>query len=56
MIKPGPQEERLVVNAEKAVAEAIKNINEFFDGKWKSYRQLSENTRVNLFKDYTPIQ
>ncbi|MCB9055180.1 MAG: hypothetical protein H6549_04905 [Chitinophagales bacterium] len=56
MIKPGPQEERLVVNAEKAVAEAIKNINEFFDDKWKSYRQLSENTRVNLFKDYTPIQ
>lgn len=56
MVKPGPQEETLVMNAENAVTDAIKSINNFFDGNWKNYRRLSENTPVNLFKDYSPIQ
>ena len=56
MVIPGKQEETLVENAEKAIADAIKKMNTFFDGKWKEYRQLVENTKVNLFKDYKPIQ
>jgi hypothetical protein len=56
MVVPGAQEETMVVNAEKAVADAIQKINTFFDGKWKDYRQQVEGTKVNLFKDYKPIQ
>jgi hypothetical protein len=56
MVIPGQQEETLVANAEKAVSEAVQKINTFFDGKWKDYRNLVEGTKVNLFKDYKPIQ
>lgn len=55
MVAPGQQEETLVVNAEKAVNDAIQKINGFFEGKWKNYRSLVEGTKVNLFKDYKPI-
>jgi hypothetical protein len=44
------------VNAEKAVTETIQKINTFFDGKWNAYRQQVEGTKVNLFKEYKPIQ
>jgi len=56
MVAPGEQEEGRVSNAEKAVAEALRKINAFTDGKWKDYRNLAEGTKVNLFKDYKPIQ
>lgn len=56
MVIPGPQEETMVANAEKAVGDAVQKINGFFDGKWKDYRQQVEGTKVNLFKDYKPIQ
>ncbi|HXD76874.1 MAG TPA: hypothetical protein VN616_03650, partial [Puia sp.] len=56
MAVPGKQEETMVSNAEKAVAEAVQRINGFIDGKWKEYRSLVEATKVNLFKDYRPIQ
>ncbi|HEY6063450.1 MAG TPA: hypothetical protein VIV35_07560 [Chitinophagaceae bacterium] len=56
MVAPGAQEETMVVNAEKAVADVVQRINTFFDGKWKDYRQQVEGTKVNLFKDYKPIQ
>lgn len=56
MVIPGAQEETMVMNAEKAVAEAVQKINTFFDGKWKDYRSQVEATKVNLFKDYKPIQ
>jgi len=55
MVAPGRQEETLVENAEKSVMEVIQKINSFFDGKWKAYRLLAEGTKVNLFKDYKPI-
>jgi hypothetical protein len=55
MVAPGQQEETLVINAEKAVAEAVQKINGFFDGKWKDYRTQVEGTKVNLFKDYKPL-
>lgn len=56
MAAPGTQEETMVMNAEKAVSDAVQKINAFFDGKWKDYRQQVEGTKVNLFKDYKPIQ
>ena len=56
MVTPGAQEETMVVNAEKAVADALQKINTFFNGKWKDYRQQVEGTKVNLFKDYKPIE
>ncbi|HEV9038342.1 MAG TPA: hypothetical protein VGQ51_17020, partial [Puia sp.] len=56
MTSPGAQEETMVANAEKAIAEAVQKINTFFDGRWKDYRALVEATKVSLFKDYKPIQ
>ena len=56
MVAPGKQEETLASNAESAVVEAVQKINAFIDGKWKDYRSLAEGTKVNLFKDYKPIQ
>ncbi|MEP6701146.1 MAG: hypothetical protein ABJA85_07515, partial [Bacteroidota bacterium] len=56
MVIPGQQEETMVMNAEKAISEAIQKINTFFNGKWKDYRQQVEGTKVNLFKDYKPIE
>lgn len=55
-VAPGIQEETLVINAEKAVAAAAGKINTFFDGSWKTYRQLAESTKLSLFKDYKPIE
>jgi photosystem II stability/assembly factor-like uncharacterized protein len=56
MVAPGAQEETMVSNAEKAVAEALQKINAFTDGKWAAYRSQVEGTKINLFKDYKPIQ
>jgi len=56
MVVPGPQEETLVSNAEKAIAEALQKINAFIDGQWAAYRKQVEGTKVDLFKDYKPIQ
>ena len=55
MVVPGQQEETLLANAEKAAAEAVQKINNFFDGKWKDYRTQVEGTKVNLFKEYKPL-
>ena len=55
MVAPGQQEEILVGNVEKRITATIDSINEFFAGKWKAYRELVENTKVNLFKDYKPL-
>ena len=55
-VAPGEQEEQLVKNAETMIAEAVKRINDFYAPNWKDYRKLVESTKVNLFKDYSPIQ
>lgn len=55
MVEPGQQEEILLGNAEKAIADAIDRINNFFATKWKDYRSLYETSKVSLFKDYKPI-
>jgi hypothetical protein len=56
MVAPGQAEETLVANAEKAIDGVVQKINDFFENKWKGYRSLVESTKVNLFKDYKPIQ
>jgi hydrogenase maturation factor len=56
MVTPGPQVEVMIVNAEKAVAEAIEKINMFFGSSWSNYRQQVESTKLNLFKEYKPIE
>jgi photosystem II stability/assembly factor-like uncharacterized protein len=56
MAAPGPQEEKLVQNAELMINLAVERINAFFENKWKAYRQQAEGTKINLFKDYSPIQ
>lgn len=55
-VAPGAQEEKLVENAEKLIGEAIQKTNSFFEGKWKDYRKQVEETKINLFKEYKPIQ
>lgn len=56
MVAPGPQAEVLVGNAEKGIGEAVGRINTFFSGVWAAYRQQVEGTRLNLFKEYKPIE
>ena len=55
-VVPGPQEERLMVDAENIVTLVLQRANAFFDGKWKLYRSLAESTPVKMFKDYKPIE
>ena len=55
-IAPGAQEEQLVKNAEAMIAAAVKRINHFFSGPWNRYRQFVESSKVNLFKEYKPIE
>lgn len=55
MVAPGEQEEILVANAEKKVGTALQKINAFYATHWKNYRAQVEGTKVNLFKDYTPL-
>ena len=55
MVAPGEQEVTLVSNAEKKIAEALLRINNFYATHWKAYRQQVEATKINLFKEYTPL-
>jgi hypothetical protein len=45
-----------MANAETAVSAIVKEINEFFTGKWTSYRNYAEANRPPLFKDNKPIE
>ena len=55
-VAPGPQEEQLVKNAEAMIAAAVKNINDFYATKWDRYRKQVESTKIDLFKEYKPIE
>jgi photosystem II stability/assembly factor-like uncharacterized protein len=55
-VAPGTQEEQLVKNAEEAINEAVKRINNFYATKWSDYRKQVEGTKINLFKEYKPIE
>ncbi len=48
---PTVQTERLVNEAETAIAESVNRIDEFLNGKWRTYRKLVEGMPVKLFKD-----
>jgi photosystem II stability/assembly factor-like uncharacterized protein len=56
MIAPGAQEEQLIVNAENAIKSILTSINEFFASKWEGYKKQVEETKLNLFKEYKPIE
>ncbi|MEQ1675118.1 MAG: hypothetical protein ABL876_00375 [Chitinophagaceae bacterium] len=56
MVAPGAQVETMIANAEKAVAGTVEKINTFFGGSWMNYRQQVEGTKLNLFKEYKPIE
>ena len=55
-LTPGPQEEALVKRAEDMISDSLKRINGFFEGSWKKYREQAESTKLELFKNYNPIQ
>jgi photosystem II stability/assembly factor-like uncharacterized protein len=48
---PTAQTERLVKEAEAAVTESVNKINDFFNTKWKAFRQQAEATPLKLFKE-----
>jgi len=54
-VAPGVQEEKLIQNAETVINQAVQRINDFYNSKWKDYRRQVEGTKVNIFKDYTPL-
>ncbi len=55
-VAPGEQEEKLVKNAETMITMTVQRINNFYNTKWKGYKEQTENTKVNLFKEYKPIE
>ena len=55
-IVPGAQEVALVAIAEEKVNLAVSRVNAFIENTWKNYKQLAENTKLDLFKNYAPIQ
>ena len=55
-VAPGKQEEQLVKNAESMINTALKRINDFYATQWAAYRKQVEGTRVNLFKEYKPLE
>lgn len=55
-VAPGVPEETAVKYAEGRITESVSRINRFFDGPWKQYRTLAENTKLDLFKEYQPIK
>ena len=48
---PTTQTERLVKEAEDEVQKSVNQINEFFNTKWKAFRQQAEATPMKLFKE-----
>jgi hypothetical protein len=55
-LPPGKQEDELLKIAEKVIGEAVQKTNTFFNQPWKNYKKLVEETKINLFKEYTPIE
>jgi photosystem II stability/assembly factor-like uncharacterized protein len=55
-VAPGQQEEQLVKNAEDMIAVAVKRINDFYATQWNRYHKQVEATKIDLFKEYKPIE
>lgn len=48
---PGPQEEKLMTNAEALVQEVVNRGNALIANQWAGYKKLAESLPVKLFKD-----
>jgi photosystem II stability/assembly factor-like uncharacterized protein len=55
-VAPAAQEERLVVDAENKVKEALQKMNNFIVSDWANYRKLVESKPLKMFKDYKVIE
>ncbi len=53
---PGPTEERLVQQAEEALQEALKMVNEFYETEWPAFREKVSGLDLLKFKDYEPLE
>ncbi len=54
-VAPGATEEELTTAAEKAVNTMVELTNALFNGKWKEYRKLVDETKVELVKEYKEL-
>jgi hypothetical protein len=54
--KPTATEENMVDQAKMKIKESVDAINDFYENVWPGFRETVENTEVNLFKDYTPLE
>lgn len=54
-VAPGQTEEQLTDAAEKAVNTVVGKANGLFGGKWKEYRKLVEETKVEIVKEYKEL-
>jgi hypothetical protein len=48
-IAPGAEEKKLVERASTIIAEAIKKVDDFKNGLWKSYREQVNATKMDPF-------
>ena len=53
---PGPQEDRLISEAELLVQQTIDRTNRFFSGKWNEYRSMVEGSPIKIFKEIKPVE
>lgn len=54
-VAPGSTEEALTVAAENAVNTIVGDANTLFSGKWKDYKKLVEETKIELVKEYKDL-
>jgi hypothetical protein len=48
---PAKSAQEAILRAERKTNEVLKEINSFFNGPWKEYREAVESTEYSLFKD-----
>ncbi|MFM6975234.1 MAG: VPS10 domain-containing protein [Sphingobacteriaceae bacterium] len=53
---PGAQTLNMVAQAEQMAQEFIDRVNAYFSSEWPAFQKKVEETKVNLFKAYTPIK
>lgn len=53
---PDAQEMRLTEEAEFLVNDVVKRTNDFFNIKWKEYRNAVENSQIKLFKEIKMVE
>jgi uncharacterized coiled-coil protein SlyX len=53
---PDQQEINQVEIAENLIGQAIEKTNSFFTTKWMDYQKLVESLRLQIFKEYKPME